>query len=104
MFLILHWSYHIFQASPTKKLQPTRPVISFCTAVIIEVLGSLAVIDTDVVKRVLPYVVSGLQTPSKGNIDHKVRLKRKHFSLWSLKNMPQCHLWGPFTSLVLTCY
>ncbi|XP_024990164.1 uncharacterized protein At3g06530 isoform X2 [Cynara cardunculus var. scolymus] len=58
-------------ASPTKKLQPTRPVISFCTAVVIEVLGSLAVIDTDVVKRILPYVVSGLQTRSKGNIDHK---------------------------------
>ncbi|XP_023757327.1 uncharacterized protein At3g06530 [Lactuca sativa] len=58
-------------ASPTKKLQPTRPVISFCTAVIIEVLGSLTVIDTDVVKRVLPFVVSGLQTHSKGNIDHK---------------------------------
>nr|GEW70692.1 hypothetical protein [Tanacetum cinerariifolium] len=58
-------------ASPTKKLQSTRPVISFCTAVVIEVLGSLAVIDTDVVKRVLPYVVSGLQTSSKGNIDHK---------------------------------
>lgn len=58
-------------ASPTKKLQPTRPVISFCTAVVIEVLGSLAVIDTYVVKRILPYVVSGLQTHSKGNIDHK---------------------------------
>ncbi|KVI04528.1 hypothetical protein Ccrd_017155 [Cynara cardunculus var. scolymus] len=47
-------------ASPTKKLQPTRPVISFCTAVVIEVLGSLAVIDTDVVKRILPYVAGSL--------------------------------------------
>ncbi|KAI3778087.1 hypothetical protein L2E82_07103 [Cichorium intybus] len=58
-------------ALPTKKLQATRPVISFCTAVIIEVLGSLAVISTDVVKRILPYVVSGLKIHSKGNIDHK---------------------------------
>ncbi|CAI9264711.1 unnamed protein product [Lactuca saligna] len=30
------------------------------------------VIDTDVVKRVLPFVVSVLQTYSKGNIDNKV--------------------------------
>ncbi|KAL4574909.1 hypothetical protein LXL04_021749 [Taraxacum kok-saghyz] len=58
-------------AIPTKKFQASRPVISFCTAVVIEVLGSLAVIETDVVKRVLPYVISGLQTHSKGNIDHK---------------------------------
>lgn len=55
-------------ASPTKKFQPSKAVISFCTAVVIEVLGSLPVIDTDFVKRILPYVVSGLQ---KGNIDHK---------------------------------
>ncbi|XP_071732709.1 uncharacterized protein At3g06530 isoform X2 [Rutidosis leptorrhynchoides] len=58
-------------ASPSKKLQPSRPVISFCTAVVIEVFGSLAVIDTDTVKRILPYVVSGLDAHSKGSIDHK---------------------------------
>ncbi|KAK1419459.1 hypothetical protein QVD17_28628 [Tagetes erecta] len=59
-------------ASPTKKVQPSRPVISFCTAVVIEVLGSLPVLDTDVVKRISPYVISSLQIHSKGNIDHKV--------------------------------
>ncbi|KAI3712588.1 hypothetical protein L1987_71147 [Smallanthus sonchifolius] len=58
-------------ASPAKKVQLSRPVISFCTAVVIEVLGSLSVIDSDVVKRILPYVVSSLQNHSKGNIDHK---------------------------------
>ncbi|XP_071708350.1 uncharacterized protein [Rutidosis leptorrhynchoides] len=42
----------------TKKLQPSRPVISFCTFAVIEVLGSFDVIDTDVVKRILPYVVA----------------------------------------------
>ncbi|KAL8224035.1 hypothetical protein R6Q57_019510 [Mikania cordata] len=58
-------------ASPSKKVQPSRPVISFCTAVVIEVFGSLPVIDSDVVKRILPYLVSSLQSHSKGNIDHK---------------------------------
>ncbi|KAD2392887.1 hypothetical protein E3N88_39864 [Mikania micrantha] len=60
-------------ASPSKKVQPSRPVISFCTAVVIEVFGSLPVIDSDVVKRILPYLVSSLQSHSKGNIDHKNR-------------------------------
>ncbi|KAF5805582.1 putative U3 small nucleolar RNA-associated protein [Helianthus annuus] len=58
-------------ASPAKKVQPSRPVISFCTAVVIEVLGSLPAIDSDAVKRILPYVVSSLQIHSKGNTDHK---------------------------------
>ncbi|KAF5959772.1 hypothetical protein HYC85_000981 [Camellia sinensis] len=58
-------------ASPTKKIQPSRPVISFCTAVVVEVLGSLTPLDSDVVKRVLPYVVSGLQPGAKGGSDHK---------------------------------
>ncbi|CAK9135112.1 unnamed protein product [Ilex paraguariensis] len=61
----------VLEASPTKKLQMPRPVISFCTAVVVEVLGSLTVVDNDVVKRVLPYVVSGLQPGSKGGEDHK---------------------------------
>ncbi|KAM7494654.1 hypothetical protein LguiB_029263 [Lonicera macranthoides] len=58
-------------ASPTEKFQPSRPVISFCTAVVVEVLGSLAVIETDVVKRILPYVFSGFKHGAKGGLDHK---------------------------------
>ncbi|KAL6980908.1 hypothetical protein U1Q18_022544 [Sarracenia purpurea var. burkii] len=54
-----------------KKFQPSRPVISFCTAVSVEALGSLTTLDSDVVKRVLPYVVSGLQPDAKGGLDHK---------------------------------
>ncbi|XP_058207523.1 uncharacterized protein At3g06530 isoform X3 [Rhododendron vialii] len=58
-------------ASPTKKFHPSKAVISFCTAVVVEVLGSLTTLDDDVVKRVLPYVLSGLQLDAKGGLDLK---------------------------------
>lgn len=58
-------------ASPVKKFQPSRPIIGFCTAVVIEALGSLTTIDSDIVKRVLPFVVSGLQPGVKAGLDHK---------------------------------
>ncbi|XWS60132.1 hypothetical protein CRYUN_Cryun07bG0008200 [Craigia yunnanensis] len=58
-------------ASATKKFQASRPVISFCTAVIVEVLGCVATIDSDIVKRIHPFVASGLQTGTKGGSDHK---------------------------------
>ncbi|GLT39857.1 hypothetical protein SLA2020_140240 [Shorea laevis] len=58
-------------ASPMKKLQSSRSIISFCIAVVIEVLGSVTTIDSDIVKRILPFVVSGLQTATKGGSDHK---------------------------------
>ncbi|KAK3026432.1 hypothetical protein RJ639_041444 [Escallonia herrerae] len=58
-------------AAPTKKYQPSRPVISFCTAVVVEVLGSLPTVETDVVKRILPFVDSGLQPSAKGGLDRK---------------------------------
>ncbi|KAF5743615.1 hypothetical protein HS088_TW08G00200 [Tripterygium wilfordii] len=58
-------------ASPTKKFQPSRPVISFCTAVIVEVLGSVTTVNSDDVKKILPFVVSGLQAGAKVGPDHK---------------------------------
>ncbi|KAM7273255.1 hypothetical protein ACFE04_027919 [Oxalis oulophora] len=58
-------------ASSTKKAQSSRPVISFCTAVIIETLGSITSLDSDAVKRILPFVVSGLQPGTKASKDHK---------------------------------
>ncbi|KAL1089865.1 hypothetical protein V6Z11_D07G050200 [Gossypium hirsutum] len=58
-------------ASPTKKFQASRPVVSFCTAVIVEVLGCVATIDSDIVKRIHPFVASGLQFGAKGGSDHK---------------------------------
>ncbi|GAV79488.1 LOW QUALITY PROTEIN: BP28CT domain-containing protein/U3snoRNP10 domain-containing protein [Cephalotus follicularis] len=58
-------------ATPTKKSQPSRPIISFCTAVVVEALGSVTSVDNDTVKRVLPFVVSALQPGSRGGTDHK---------------------------------
>lgn len=55
------------QASPSKKFQPSRHVIGFCTAVFVEVLGTVVTIDDDLVKRILPFVVSGLQ-PGKEHL------------------------------------
>lgn len=48
-------------------------MISFCTAVIIEVLGSARSIDNDDVMRILPFVNSGLHRDAKAGSDHKVR-------------------------------
>lgn len=51
---------------------PLRPVVSFCTAVVVEALGSVMTIDSDAVKRILPFVTSGLQPGTIGGSDHKV--------------------------------
>lgn len=69
----------MLQASPAKKFQPSRSVVSFCTAVVIEVLGSITTVNTDVVQRILPFVISGLQPGSKGGSDHKVRFESAVF-------------------------
>ncbi|KAF4372054.1 hypothetical protein F8388_000270 [Cannabis sativa] len=58
-------------ATPSKKLQPSRPVISFCTAVVIEALGSVASPENDFVNKILPFARSGLQPDAKGGSDHK---------------------------------
>ncbi|WCJ36431.1 ARM repeat superfamily protein [Euphorbia peplus] len=58
-------------ATPTKKFQPSRPVINFCTAVVIEALGSMSVVKSDAVKRILPFVVPGSQSVAKRCLDHK---------------------------------
>ncbi|PHT52471.1 hypothetical protein CQW23_06933 [Capsicum baccatum] len=55
----------------SKKVQPSRPVTGFCTAVIFEFLGSLTTIDSEVVRRVLPFVEFGLQPGSRGGADQK---------------------------------
>ncbi|XP_068649643.1 uncharacterized protein At3g06530 [Aristolochia californica] len=59
-------------AVPTKKSQPSREVVCFCTAVIVEVLGAMPSLDDGVVKRILPYVFDGLNPVNKAEIpDHK---------------------------------
>ncbi|KAL2527027.1 Uncharacterized protein Adt_12081 [Abeliophyllum distichum] len=53
-------------AAPVKKIHPSKVVTGFCTAVVFEVLR-LVTIDSDVVKRILPYLNSGLQPGAKGS-------------------------------------
>ncbi|CAH8356699.1 unnamed protein product [Eruca vesicaria subsp. sativa] len=57
--------------SRTKKYQPSKPVVSFATAVVVEVLGSVAKVDGDLVKLILPFVDSGLQSAVKGCLDQQ---------------------------------
>ncbi|XP_056866577.1 uncharacterized protein At3g06530 isoform X3 [Raphanus sativus] len=57
--------------SRTKKYQPSKPVVSFSTAVVVEVLGSVAKVDGDVVKQILPFVDSGVQSAVKGCLDQQ---------------------------------
>ncbi|KAL7147600.1 hypothetical protein ABFS83_06G118300 [Erythranthe nasuta] len=52
-------------ATPVKKIQPSKHVTGFCTAVIFEVLG-LVTVDSDIVKRILQYVSSALQPGARG--------------------------------------
>ncbi|XP_028799979.1 uncharacterized protein At3g06530 isoform X2 [Neltuma alba] len=58
-------------ASPRKKFQPSKHVISFCTAVFFEVLGTSLTVNDDIIKRILPFVVSGLHPGVKGALDHR---------------------------------
>lgn len=47
-------------------------MVSFTTAVVVEVLGSVATVDGDIVKQILPFVDSGLQSAVKGCLDQQV--------------------------------
>ncbi|KAF8044357.1 hypothetical protein BT93_A2372 [Corymbia citriodora subsp. variegata] len=58
-------------ASPAKKYHPSSIVVNFCTAVVIEAVGSLAAVESDVVKRILPFVISGIQPGMKDGVEHK---------------------------------
>ncbi|XP_073126244.1 uncharacterized protein At3g06530 isoform X2 [Henckelia pumila] len=49
-----------------KKGKPSMQMTAFCTAVVFEVLGGFATIDSNIVKMILPYVSSGLQPNSRG--------------------------------------
>lgn len=57
-------------AATIKKRQPSMQMTAFCTAVVFEVLGLAATIDSDIVKRILLYVSSGLQPNARG-LDQK---------------------------------
>uniref|UniRef100_A0A7N0TKI1 BP28 C-terminal domain-containing protein n=2 Tax=Kalanchoe fedtschenkoi TaxID=63787 RepID=A0A7N0TKI1_KALFE len=58
-------------ASPVKKYQASKPVVAFCTALVIEVLSSLNNVESDSVQIIIPFVVSGLQPGLKGAQEHQ---------------------------------
>ncbi|PWZ34243.1 Uncharacterized protein Zm00014a_040783 [Zea mays] len=47
-------------ATPTKEFSHSKTVVCFCTAVIVECLGAVPKLDTDVVQRVLGFVFDSL--------------------------------------------
>ncbi|XP_022943098.1 uncharacterized protein At3g06530 [Cucurbita moschata] len=58
-------------AIPSKNFHPARPVVNFCTAVVIEVLGTLTSIEPNVLNIVLLFIRTGLQPGTKGISDQK---------------------------------
>ncbi|XP_075484364.1 uncharacterized protein At3g06530 isoform X1 [Primulina tabacum] len=57
-------------AATIKKREPSLQMTAFCTAVVFEVLGLAVTIDSDIVKRILMYVSSGLKPNARG-LDQK---------------------------------
>ncbi|XP_026424229.1 uncharacterized protein At3g06530-like [Papaver somniferum] len=60
---------------PAKKYQPSSAVISFFTAVVVEVLGALKVIDTDTVRNVIPFVLNGVDLNANGGSNQKSQIQ-----------------------------
>ncbi|KAL0547236.1 hypothetical protein IC582_017165 [Cucumis melo] len=58
-------------AIPSKNIPVSRPVVNFCTAVVIEVLGTLTSVEPNVLNIVLLFVNTGLQPDTKGISDQK---------------------------------
>lgn len=70
------------QATTSKKIQAPREVICFCTAVIVEAVGAMSILDNIIVKRVLPFVYEGFNTAMNGgDDDHKVNALMFFFPL-----------------------
>ncbi|GAB2253654.1 hypothetical protein Droror1_Dr00006501 [Drosera rotundifolia] len=58
-------------ATPAKKFKPSAPMVTFCTAIVVEVLGYAETVDSNVVKRVIPFLFAGFQPEGKSFTDHK---------------------------------
>ncbi|CAO2036008.1 unnamed protein product, partial [Urochloa humidicola] len=58
-------------AMPTKEFSHSRIVVCFCTAVIVECLGAVPKLDTDIVQRVLGFVFDSLKPEITGDQDYK---------------------------------
>ncbi|KAL4178617.1 hypothetical protein AMTRI_Chr13g116010 [Amborella trichopoda] len=58
-------------AMPKKKVLYSRTVVGFSTAVIVETLGAVTVVDSELVQRIIPFVLSCLNANVDGSSDHK---------------------------------
>ncbi|CAN6240377.1 unnamed protein product [Urochloa humidicola] len=58
-------------AMPTKEFSHSRTVVCFSTAVIVECLGAVPKLDTDIVQRVLGFVFDSLNPGITGDQDYK---------------------------------
>lgn len=56
-------------------------MIRFCTAVVVEVLGSVASVESHVVKRICSLIHSVLEVGTDGHSENKVSLKDTLFSI-----------------------
>jgi len=57
--------------TPTREFSHSRTVVCFCTAVIVECLGAVPKLDTDLVQRVLGFVFDSLNPEITGDQDYK---------------------------------
>ncbi|PUZ48302.1 hypothetical protein GQ55_7G235000 [Panicum hallii var. hallii] len=57
--------------TPTREFSHSRTVVCFCTAVIVECLGAVPKLDTDIVQRVLGFVFDSLNPEITGDQDYK---------------------------------
>ncbi|GJN26820.1 hypothetical protein PR202_gb14780 [Eleusine coracana subsp. coracana] len=57
--------------TPTKDFNHSRTVVCFCTAVIVECLGAVPKLDTDIVQRVLGFVFDSLNPALTRDQDYK---------------------------------
>lgn len=64
-----------YQAAPKKGFLHSRTVVCFCTAVIVECLGAIPKLDSNIVQRVVGYVFDSLNPDIGADRDYKVGLK-----------------------------
>jgi U3 small nucleolar RNA-associated protein 10 len=57
-----------------KDFNHSRTVVCFCTAVIVECLGAVPKLDTDIVQKVLGFVFGSLNPAMTKDQDYKVSL------------------------------
>ncbi|KAL0010475.1 hypothetical protein SO802_005583 [Lithocarpus litseifolius] len=69
---------------------------------VVEALGSITTVEDDVVKRILPFIVSGLQPGTKGGSDHKLFEMGLELSFARLKALVKFAFGMGLTQVVLS--